>query len=92
MDARTLSVDHTAPLGVRGEQTAKLPACLVEGGERQRHERVDRAEVINTNIIMVAIPVMKLFSMTVKTLAKPMSKKIKTGESSSLFSLYICTD
>jgi len=29
---------------------------------------------------MVAIPVLKLFTMTVKTLAKPMSKRMKTGE------------
>lgn len=29
---------------------------------------------------MVTVPVMKLFSLTVKTLAKPMAKRIKSGE------------
>lgn len=29
---------------------------------------------------MVAVPVMKLFSLTVKTLAKPVAKRIKSGE------------
>ncbi len=32
---------------------------------------------------MVAVPVLKLFTLTVKTLAKPMSKRIKTGETST---------
>lgn len=29
---------------------------------------------------MVSVPVMKLFSLTVKTLAKPVAKRIKSGE------------
>lgn len=29
---------------------------------------------------MVTVPVMKLFSLTVKTLAKPVAKRIKSGE------------
>lgn len=30
--------------------------------------------------VMVAIPLMKMLSMTVKTLAKPLAKRIKSGE------------
>lgn len=81
VDVRALHADPTAPryspvcVGVLVCCVSCVSLeCFVQGGEAE----TEQTEVVN----MVAIPLIKLFSLTVKTLAKPMSKKIKTGESS----------
>lgn len=44
------------------------------------HRQYEVLVVLLAAASMVAVPVMKLFSLTVKTLAKPVAKRIKSGE------------
>lgn len=59
---------------------------------RQSSERPGKGVQISVfgrvGLEMVAVPLMKLFSLTVKTLAKPVAKRIKSGETDKVLAAW----